>query len=292
MQIHSDAVTSTGAGGTSDTNDNVGTVRTRDDAVHLLGAWVVAGNVTTTAAEAYQGRWTFANNALSLSTVKTGPPCEGGAPATNIGHRATEPMWIPFNRGSESNPIGQVDITIDFSSELPDVAAAFACAASLVYTAKGQVEQPIPDFIMDGFSHGPPLVTNRMADWDNDSAVATTIAETAIADLVVDKRATGIAALGTSWAPDAFATEEAVGFIRFRSSLSSFEPQEWLLPASGAPLGTAVGTGWYFSRGALDYACWFPKKGESLTTVTPNVVWVAAVTSSSPTVSANVGWVI
>ena len=46
MQIHGDVVTSTGVGGTSDTFDAVGTVRTRDDAVQLLGAWVSAGPVT------------------------------------------------------------------------------------------------------------------------------------------------------------------------------------------------------------------------------------------------------
>jgi len=293
MQIHGDVVTSTGVGGTSDTFDAVGTVRTRDDAVQLLGAWVSAGPVTGTAAEAFLGQWQFRNNSLALASIKTGPPNEGGAPATNVGHRPHAPYWIPLHRGTESNPIGQVDIDITFSHHTPDVAVNSAAAACLVFTAKGQVQEPLPEHVINSYRQGEPQVTNLMQDWDAEAvAAATTVAETAITDLVVDKNATGIAALGCSVAPDAFAAEEAIGFVRFRSSLSSFEPQEWLLPGTGAPLGTAVGVGWFFERAAMDYAMWFPKKGQTLTTVSPNVVWVAATTTSSPTVSADVGWVI
>ncbi len=46
MSLHADAVVSTGAGGTADTFDNVGTVTLRDDATLVLGVWVVAAPVT------------------------------------------------------------------------------------------------------------------------------------------------------------------------------------------------------------------------------------------------------
>ena len=69
MQIHADAVTSTGIGLTADSFETVGTVRTREDAVQLLGAFVCAGPVTTTAAEAYVGQFRFTNNTLSLEEL-------------------------------------------------------------------------------------------------------------------------------------------------------------------------------------------------------------------------------
>lgn len=290
MQIHADAVTSTGAGGTSDTFDNVGTVRTRTDAVQLLGAFVSAGPVTGTAAEAYAGQWRFTNNDLGLSTIKTGPPFEGGAPATNIGHRPHAPYWIPMKRGSMSNPIGQLDIVCDFSTHLPDVAVASAAAVSLVYTARGASGLGFPEEVIQAYRFGVPDCKPGFAyNWDADSAVATTVAETAIADLSVESSADAIVGFSTGWVPDAFGAEEAIGFIRFRSSIPNFEPQEWLLPGSGAPLGTAVGIGLSLWSSA-DYTTFFPKEAPSIQTVTPNVVWVAAVTTSSPTVWADVGW--
>ena len=144
MQIHSDAVTSTGAGGTSDTFDNVGTIRTREDAVQLLGFFVSAGPVTGTAAEAFVGQYRFTNNSISLASIKSGPPFEGGAPATNIGYRPHQPYWIPTKRGSLGNPIGQTDLVVDFSTHAPDVAVNCAVAIAAVYTARGQSARAFP----------------------------------------------------------------------------------------------------------------------------------------------------
>lgn len=291
MQINADAVTSTGAGGTSDTFDNVGTVRTRDDAVQLLGFFVSAGPITGTAAEAYVGQYRFVDNDIGLSTIKSGPPFEGGAPATNIGHRPHLPYWIPCRRGSMANPLGQTDITCDFSTHLPDVAVASAVAIAAVYTSKGrEAGRLFPQEVIDAYTRGSPGVLPGIAsNWDADSAVATTVAETAIADLTVESAADAIVGFSTGWSPDAFGAEEAIGFIRYRSSIPDFDPQEWLLPGSGAPLGTAVGIGTAF-QSAADYTTFFPKKTGSLATVSPAVVWVAAVTTSSPTVFADVGW--
>ena len=291
MQLHSDAVSSTGAGGTGDTFDNVGTIRTREDAVQLLGFFVSAGPVTGTAAEAFVGQYRFANNAINLSSIKSGPPFEGGAPATNIGHRPHLPYWIPTKRGSATNPIGQTDIVVDFSTHAPDVAVSSAVAIAAVYTARGQSAKGFPEEVIAAYRYGTPNAKLNLEgmNWDAESAVATTVAETAIADLNIEKNADGLVAFSQGWAPDAFAAEEAIGYIRYRSSLPNFEPQEWLLPGSGAPLGTAVGTGLWI-QDAADYATWFPKDGPGLATVSPNVVWVAAVTTSSPTVFADVGW--
>lgn len=292
MQIHGDAVTSTGAGGTSDAFDNVGTIRTRKDAVQLYGFFCTAGPVTGTAAEAQIGQYRFTNNDLGISTIKTGPPFAGGAPATNIGYNVHLPYWIPCKRGSTGNPIGQVDLVVDHSSHTPDVAVANAVAIAAVYSSTGASNAPIPAEVLDAYRLGVPSVLPGSLVYNSDAeavAAATTVAETAITDLVVEKAADAIVGFSTSWAPDAFAAEELIGFIRYRSSIPNFEPQEWLMPGCGAPLGTAVGTGSSFPS-AADYATFFPKDVGELTTVTPNVVWVAAVTTNAPTVSADVSW--
>ena len=51
MQIHADAALLAASSATADTFTAVGTIRTRRDAVQLLGAFVTAGPITTTAAE-------------------------------------------------------------------------------------------------------------------------------------------------------------------------------------------------------------------------------------------------
>lgn len=291
MQIHSDVVTSTGAGGTGDSFDSVGTITTREDAVQLLGFFVSAGPVTGTAAEAFIGQLRVIQNTLSLRTTKTVPPFEGGAPATNIGHRPHLPYWVPTKRGSSGNPIGSLNIDVEFSTHAPDVAVASAVAVSAVYTASGQSSQGFPQEVLEAYRYGTPqmkLALDNM-EWDAESAVATTVAETAIADLEISSDATAVVGLSQGWMPDAFAAEEAIGFVRYRSSIPNFEPNEWLLPGTGAPLGTAVGTGMWMDETA-DYVTFFPKDKALRQTVTPNVVWVAAVTTSSPTVFADVGF--
>ena len=292
MQIHSDAVSSTGAGGTGDSFDNVGTITTREDAIQLLGFFVSAGPVTGTAAEAFLGQYRFTQNTLGLSTIKTGPPFEGGAPATNVGYRPHLPYWIPTKRGSLANPIGALDIVCDFSTHAPDVAVSSAVAIAAVYTAKGQSPQEFPPEVLDAYRYGLPLGKLMLdgMNWDAESAVATTVAETDIADLNIEADSTGIVGFSEGWAPDAFAAEELIGYIRYRSSIPNFDPQEWLLPGCGAPLGTAVGNGVYFESPA-DYVTWFPKDKALKATVSPKVVWVAAVTTNSPTVFADVGFI-
>ena len=287
--IHCDIVSSVSAGATADTFDNVGTVRTPEDAISLLGFWVNAVNLVTTAAEAINGQWRFTNNSLALSTIRTGPPAHGGHPATNIGHNTQRPMFIPTYR---KGPIGQQDIVVDFSTHLPDPTEACSALAGAVFTTT-RGEGAIPADILNGYRFSPPVVTSRIADWDAEAAAdAATVAETAITDLVVDSRADGIAALGCATAPDVFAAEDMNGFVRFRSSISGFEPQEWPLTGSNAPIGTAVGVGFSDELAGMTYPMWFPKKPGSLATITPSAVWLVAVTSGNNTVTADVGWTI
>lgn len=293
MQIHSDVVTSPSAGGAADSFDTVGTITTREDAVQLLGFFVSAGPVTGTAAEAFLGQYKFTQNTLGLATTKTGPPFEGGAPATNVGHRPHLPYWIPTKRGSKANPIGALDILAEFSTHVPDVAVASAVAIAGVYTAEGQSPQGFPEEVIAAYRAG--MILGKLGldgmNWDGEAvAAATTTAPTAITDLNIEADATGIVGFSQGWAPDAFGAEELIGFIRYGSSIPNFAPQEWLLPGSGAPLGTAVGVG-FTMESTADYVTFFPKDKALKQTVSPEVVWVVAVTTSSPTVFADVGFI-
>ena len=186
-----------------------------------------------------------------------------------------------------------MDIVAEFSSHTPDVAAASAVAVAAVYTATGQSGQGFPEEVIDAYRYGTPMAKLMLdgMNWDAEAvAAATTTAETAITDLNIEADATGIVGFSEGWAPDAFAAEELIGFIRYRSSLPNFEPQEWILPGCSAPLGTAVGNGFNLEAPA-DYVTWFPKDKALKQTVTPNVVWVVAVTTNAPTVFADVGFI-
>lgn len=298
MQIHADAVLNADAGAaTADDFQVVGTVRTRKDCVQVLGMFVAAGPVTTTAAEAYTGQYRVSNNALSLRTVSSGLPNEGGAPATNIGHRVANPMWIPFRRGSLQNPVGQQDFLIEYANHVPAPTDDVAVMASLVFTAKGQLPQvPFPAEIIEAYNTRPDYIPGSLVyNWDSEAgADLATVAETTITDLAVESDATGIVGLRLSWADDVFGAEEHIGQIRYESSIPNFEPQEWLLPCTGAPLGTAVGVGGWNPRGGVQYPMFFPIKLASdpgeINTITPRPSWSAAVTTSNPTITTDVAW--
>jgi len=146
--------------------------------------------------------------------------------------------------------------------------------------------------IIQAYRSTPTYVPGSLVyNWDSEAGadVATT-AEIALTNLEIAQDATGLVGWRQSWADDVFGAEEHVGQIRYTSSIPNFEPQEWLLPSTGAPLGTAVGVGRWNPTGGVQYPFWFPKEGDEIATVTPNVSWVAAVTSSNPTVTADVAY--
>jgi len=292
MQIHSDGAMITASSATADTFTTVATVRTRRDAVQILGAFVTAAPITTTAAESYTAQWRVTNNALSLSTIASGGLNEGGAAATNIGHRVQNPMWLPFKRGSSAKPVGQQDILIEMAYHVPSPTDVAAAGAWLVYTATGAGGAGIPVEIADAYRTNPVYIPGSLVyNWDSEAGadVATT-AEIALTNLEVAQDATGIVGFRQSWADDVFGAEEHLGQIRYTSSIPNFEPQEWPLPSTGAPLGTAVGVGGWNPFGGVQFPLWFPKEGDEIATITPNVSWVAAVTTSNPTVTADVAF--
>ena len=279
MSLYSAVVTSTGAGGAADTFDNVGTITLRDDATKVLGIWMVACPVLVAQSEAIHGQARITMQGVGTQTYPA-PPNSGGHPATNISAQGVLPEFIPFVH--EVN--GGEDVVIDYSTHLQDPTNANAVAASVVYEA-GQGRQ----------AGSPP--SDVMAKWPEMAMVAgggdsealgqvLTVAESTIADLIIPNWASEIVGFKQEVALDLMtADEEVIGFVRYRSSISDYEPQEWLLNAYAPPLGTPVGAGGHLP--AIPAMAGYLTTPESRATITPNVVLVAAVTTGH-SVSASV----
>ena len=271
MSLYSEAVTSTGAGAVADTFDTVGTVTLRDDASKVLGVWVVAAPVTGIAAEAIHGQVEISMQGVGAQTYPA-PPYMGGDPATNVGFRGVLPEFIPFVH----DITGGEDVLIRYSTHLQDPTNANAVVACVVYEA-GQGVQ------------GGAVPADVMARWPEMAMVAgggdsealgqvLTVAESTIADLLIPNWATEIVGFKQTITPDLMTeAEEVIGFVRYRSSIADYEPQEWPLNAYSAPLGTPVGVGAHMD--AIPPMPAYLTAPAARATITPNVVLVAAVTT-------------
>ena len=277
MTLHAEAVTSTGAGGTADTFDNVGTVTLRDDATQVLGAWVVAASVQQTAAEAIQGQVRITMQGVGAQ-IYPGPPYHGGAPATNISATPVLPEFIPFVH----NVNGGEDVVVDYSTHLQDPTSANAVVACVVYVAGARAAGPGPPEVRAKW----PVMAEIAGGGDTEAlGQVLTVAESAIADLIIPNWATEVVGFKQTITPDLFtADEEIIGFVRYRSSIADTDPQEWPLNAFSGPIGTAVGDNPGFPE-IPKIATWFPTPG-SRATITPNVVLVAAVTTGHSVASS------
>lgn len=275
--LYASAVSSTGAGGTADTFDAVGTVTLRDDATKVLGVWVVAAPVTSTAAEAIQGQVRITMSGVG-SRLYPAPPYMGGPPATNIDFRAVLPEFIPFVH----NVDGGEDVVVDYTTHVQDPTAANAVVASVVYVAGKAAPGDAPADVM---ARWPDMA--MVAGGGDTEAVGQvlTVAESAVADLILPNDSAEIVGFKQTITPDLMtAGEEIIGFVRYRSSIPDYEPQEWPLNAYGAPLGTPVGAGaWTPAIPAM--AAYIPK-AKTRATVTPNIVLVAAVTTGHSVVAS------
>ena len=279
MTVYSAAVSSTGAGGTADTFDNVGTVTLRDEATKVLGAWIVAAPVTSTAAEAVHGQVRITMSGAFGQETFPAPPYMGGPPASNVGFRAVVPEFIPFVHDVD----GGEDVVIDYSTHVQDPTGANAVVACVVYVAGKADPGQGPAEIMANWPHMAPI----SGGGDSEARGQTlTVAESAITDLVIPNGASEIVGFKQAIVPDLMtAGEEIIGFVRYRSTIGDFTPQEWPLNAWGAPLGTPVGNGAYVS--SVPPLAGFVKTPGSRATISPFVVLVAAVTTGH-SVSASV----
>ena len=270
VTLHAEAVTSTGAGGTADTFDDVGTVTIRDDATQILGVWVVAAPVTSTAAEAIHGQVRLTMSGVG-SRIFPAPPYMGGDPATNIGYRPVLPEFIPFVHDVS----GGEDVQIEYTTHVQDPTAANAVVACVVFVAGARAPGLGPADISARWPEMAPI----SGGGDSEAlGQVLTVAESTVADLIIPNDQAEIVGFKQTITPDLMtAGEEIIGFVRYRSSIADVEPQEWPLNAYAAALGTPVGRGGSVPK-IPALATWIPTPSKR-STITPNVVLVAAVTT-------------
>ncbi len=274
MALYSEVVNTGVIGATADAFENVGTVTLRDDATKVFGIWIVAVAATTTAAEAIHGQVRITMQGVGAQTY-TAPPYFGGGPGTNQAYTGVLPEFIPFVHGSPQVDGGE-DVVIDYTTHLQDPTVGCDVVAGVVFEA-GQ-----------GIQSGPPPA-DVMAKWPEMAMVAAggdsealgqvlTVGESTIADLIIPNWVSEIVGFKQEIQPDLMTDGEQVsGFVRYRSSIVDFEPQEWPLNGYNAPLGTPVGAGGFLpSIPAMAASLKAPK---ARATITPNVVLTTAVTT-------------
>ena len=279
MSLYSEVVNTGVIGATADTFENVGTVTLRDDASRVLGVWIVAAAATTTAAEAIHGQARVTMQGVGQQTY-VAPPYFGGGPATNSMYTPALPEFLPFVHEVS----GGEDVIIDWTTHLQDPTVGADVVAGVVYEA-GQGVQ------------GGAIPSDVMAKWPEMAMVAggadsealgqvLTVAESTIADLIIPNWASEITGFKQEIQPDLMTDgEQITGFVRYRSSIADYEPQEWLLNAYNAPLGTPVGAGGVTA--AIPAMAGYLVAPAARATVTPNVVLTTAVTTGH-SVSATV----
>lgn len=270
MTIYSEAVNTGVIGATADTFEPVGTVTLRDDATRVLGVWVVAVAGTTTAAEAIHGQVQITMQGIGTQRY-VAPPYFGGGPGTNHAFTGVLPEFIPFVHTVS----GAEDVDVDYTTHLQDPTVGCDVVACVVY--EGGAKSP---------GAAPPDV---MAKWPEMAMVAgggdtealgqvLTVAESTIADLIIPNWAAEIVGFKQEIQPDLMTDGEQVsGFVRYRSSVSDYEPQEWPLNGYNAPLGTPVGNGGHLA--AIPAMAAYQTLPSSRSTVTPNVVLTTAITT-------------
>ncbi len=284
MSIHSEVVTSTVAGAAADSFDEVGTVDLDSGATRLLGVWITATIVTRTTAEANQGQIEIESGDMNISAPAARfsvGPYTGADPATNIAFTTHMAEFIPLVHDSE----GGESVTVSYSTHLPDPTAGSSVVAGVVYEVGG----PTPAEIMQRF----PWMAALSSGGDTEAnATVTATGETAITNLEVAKWAQEIVGFKFVATLDAAPTggEEINGFVRMRSNMRGFEPQDWpFVAAFNAPLGTAVGHGMAVQARAEYMAAWWPVPDVKSPVITPNALLVVAA-SDSVSVSASVAF--
>jgi hypothetical protein len=279
MTVFSKVITSTDAGGTSDTFTDLGNIELNDQARYAVGIGMYAENITTTTAEGNHGQYEFDFTSMGGPLILThGPPNTGAAIATQSTTGITNPVVLPLDN-IPVNPGGKVGCK--FSHHTPDPTAGCSVIMQLMYS-DGAVS---PSY----FNRFPGI--GPFYDSDTEAlADAKAASETACTALEVPADASRIVGFGHTLIPDAVQAngEECVGFVRYKSTLSkNFLPQEYPLPGFAAPLaGTTVGTGCWNPAMHINYvAADIPCPSASAFTVTPysymNVALSAAVSLAS-----------
>ena len=271
MATWSKLVTSTDAGGTADTFTSVGNIKLNSKAQRIVGIWMQAATITTTAAEANQGQYRFNFSDQGKGTLLiNGPPSTGSASATQAQGMKSVPVLLPVNIKAGPNQ----NIPVEFSTHTPDPTAGCGVVAGVMYT-DGALHAGF-----DSFFPQPSMFAYSDSEGLADGS---TTAATEFADLDIPSWANQVVGVGYDSNHDAAGAngEELIGSIEFKSSIAGFEPQEYPLPAISAVLaGTVAGTGNWTSNPGNNYWPMSFLTGGGTQTVTPSISLVTAVTGA------------
>lgn len=273
MAVYSKVASVAAAGGTADTFNNVGTTSLRSDANRIFGIIVGASNTTTTAAEQNSGQIMITSSDLGLGAQICGcPPYVGGGIATNDQSTPALSEYIPLNLSCN----GKENIVYDYSTHLTDPTAGSDVVVATIYSGRNS---PTDQNMLSNLPFMHPFAP-RGYDSEANGAV-TTVAETAITDLNIPSWASWICGYKLTALNAAVMTagEGIIGYVRMRSTIPDFEPQEWpYCYQSNASLGTPVGQP-YFIPFPFFWGTSFPatKKNE---TISPANVLVVASTAN------------
>jgi len=174
---------------------------------------------------------------------------------------------------------------VDYTTQLADPTAGSDVVVAGVYSGgKSATDQKMLERM-------PWMHAMAPRGYDCESlGTVTTVAETAIVDLNIPSWASWICGIRCQAANAAVMTaaEGLAGYIRFRSTLPDFEPQEWpYFYAIHASLGAPVGAPVHFPGPVRFYAMSFPlmKRNETISPYAVNVVASTANISVSATVA-------
>lgn len=209
-----------------------------------------------------------------------GPPNTGAAIATQSTTGITNPVLLPIN--VPIRPGGKVNCK--FSHHTPDPTAGSSVVMGIMYS-DGSVHNHFGQYF-PGIAPFYDCDTEGLAD-------AKAASETANTALDVPASAKTIVGFGHCLVPDAVQAngEEMVGFVRYKSTLSRWTPQEYPLPGFAAPLaGTTVGTGTWNPALQLCYHPASIPTGSVDITVTPYSYMNVAL-SSAVAMANTVYWV-
>jgi len=236
MAIYSRVVSGAALGATADTFNNVGTCTLRSDASRIYGIIVGASNTTTTAAEQNHGQIMITSSDLGLGAQICGcPPYVGGGIATN--NQATPSMseYIPLNLSCN----GKENLVYDYSTHATDPTAGSDVLVATVFQGRNS---PTDQNMLSNMPFMHPFAPRG---YDSEAiGTATTVAETAITDLNIPSWASWICGFKVTSVNAAVMTagEGLAAYVRMRSTIPDFEPQEWPLNYQmNASLGTPVG---------------------------------------------------
>ena len=236
MALYSKAISAAALGATADTFGNVGTITLRSDANRLYGLLVQASNTTTTAAEQNSGQIQVTASDLGLGAqICAAPPLVGGGIATNDQTTVAATEFIPLNLVCK----GKENIVVDYTTQVTDPTAGSDVVVCGLYTGSKSATDVK---MLDRMPLMHPMAP-RGYDCEANGAV-TTVAETAITDLNIPSWATWLCGVRVTAINAAVMTagEGLAGYVRMRSTLPDFEPQEWPFYYSmNASLGTPVG---------------------------------------------------